>query len=161
MRTDSARLEPVSRVPSPSLEDLRMTLRRTPTGTRRARGAGSGSVGGMGTPPTHTRTGLQAYSTSGHTSTRKKLHGPLSVCGGGPDYSASPVYGWCKSDCVGITQAIPYPPAAPVLPCFRVWVLGVPWQFSVSPVLCRHRRSLLRSCPSWAPVYGWSETVWT
>ena len=27
--------------------------------------------------------------------------------GGGPQYSASPVYGWCASDCAGIAQAIP------------------------------------------------------
>ena len=33
---------------------------------------------------------------------------------GNPHYSASPVYGWCASDCVRIVQAIPYPPPPPV-----------------------------------------------
>ena len=38
-------------------------------------------------------------------------------CGQGslvPYYSASPVYGWCASDCVGIALAVPLPPPPPV-----------------------------------------------
>ena len=76
---------------------------------------------------------------------------------GGPHYSASPVSGWCASDCVSIAQAVPYPPPLPLplpLPSFSGWVLGSPGSFILAPpVLCRHRQSLLLSSPSWALVY--------
>ena len=42
----------------------------------------------------------------------------------------------------------------PPFPSFPGWVSAAPQQFSVSPVLCRHRRSLLLPCPSWVLVYG-------
>ena len=80
-------------------------------------------------------------------------------------FSESSVHLLCECRCrhyMSISLASSTACSVPRLfPSFRGWVLGVPWRFSVSPILCRHQRSLLLSRPSWALVYGWSETART
>ena len=89
--------------------------------------------------------------------TSKNGSSTLKTMGDDPRYAAGPVYGWCASDCVGIAQAIPYSPPPPVPPLRpslppRIGCRGSPGGL-LSPLFCRHWRSLLLYCPSWALVY--------